>query len=238
MTGQVGWSNEKPSKLRVATASASGCKRTLHIRMMARDDFREWEGEGLGAMQILGPNSPESPKPPKNSIPEEYKEYRELLESCGREPLPEHGKHDHTMKLIKGAEPPYQPLYNMSDAELETLREYLDEMIAKGFIRPSTLPAGAPVLFVKKKDGSLQLCVDYQKLNSITEKDRTPLPLIVETFNRIQGAKIFTKLDLRGAYNLVRIKEGEEWKTAFRTQYGHFEYTVMPFGLCNASATF
>ena len=141
------------------------------------------------------------------------------MEVSGKEPLPEHGKYDHSMELEEGQEPPYQPLYNMSDAELGTLREYLNDMVEKGFIRPSSLPAGAPVLFVKKMDG-------------------TPLPLISKTFDRVQGAKIFTKLDLRGAYNLVRVKEGKEWKTAFRTRYGHFEYTVMPFRLCNAPATF
>src|SRR5690606_10294399 len=97
---------------------------------------------------------------------------------------------------------------------------------------------GAPILFAKKKDGSLRLCVDYRALNKITIKNRYALPLIPELLDRIRGAKYFTKLDLRGAYNLVRIKEGEEWKTAFRTRYGHFEYLVMPFGLTNAPASF
>ena len=126
----------------------------------------------------------------------------------------------------------------MSDEELKALKAYLEEMLEKGFIQPSNSPAGAPVLFVKKKDGSLRLCVDYRRLNSMTTKDRTPLPLIHETFVAMRGKKFFTKLDLRGAYNLLRMAKGEEWKTAFRTRYGHFEYCVMPFGLCNAPATF
>jgi hypothetical protein len=89
-----------------------------------------------------------------------------------------------------------------------------------------------------KKDGSLQLCVDYRGLNKITKKNQYPLPLILGLLDRLRTGKIFTKLDLRGAYNLLRIRPGDEWKTAFRTRYGHFEYTVMPFGLTNASVVF
>ena len=108
----------------------------------------------------------------------------------------------------------------------------------KGYIRPSTSLAGYPILFVPKKNSTLRICVDYRQLNGITIKNRYPLPRIDEILDRIHGAKIFTKFDLRGAYNLVRMKEGEEWKTAFRTRYGLFEYLVMPFGLTNAPATF
>ena len=118
------------------------------------------------------------------------------------------------------------------------LREYIDDNLSKGFIRQSTSPAGAPILFVKKKDGSLRLCVDYRGLNRVTVKNRYLLPLISEALDRLVGAKVYTKLDIRSAYNLIRIKEGDEWKTAFRTRYGHFEYRVMPFGLANAPATF
>ena len=126
----------------------------------------------------------------------------------------------------------------MSRAELEALKKYLEENLNKNFIRHSSSPAGVPVLFVKKADGSLQLCVDYRCLNEITVKNRYPLPLIQETLAGLSKAKWFTKLDLRGAYNLVRIAEGEEGKTAFRTRYGHFEYNVMPFGRTNAPASF
>jgi hypothetical protein len=122
--------------------------------------------------------------------------------------------------------------------ELETLHAYIQENLSRGFIQSSESPAGAPVLFVKKKDGSLRLCVDYRGLNKITVPNRCPLPLISETLDRLRTGVIFTKLDMRGAYNLIRIAKGEEWKTAFRTRYGHFEYKVMPFGLSNAPATF
>ena len=93
-------------------------------------------------------------------------------------------------------------------------------------------------MFVPKKDGTLRLCVDYRGLNKVTKKNRLALPLISETLDRLSGAKVFTKLDMKNAYHRIRIRRGDEWKTAFRTRYGHFEYMVMPFGLTNAPATF
>lgn len=110
------------------------------------------------------------------------------------------------------------------------LREYIEGALEKGWISPSKSPTGAPILFVPKKDGSLRLCVDYRGLNSLTIKNRHPLPLISKTLDRLSTAKVFTQLDLRDAYHRIRIKEGDEWKTAFRTRYGHYEYLVMPFG--------
>ncbi|KAF6767282.1 reverse transcriptase, partial [Kalmanozyma brasiliensis GHG001] len=121
---------------------------------------------------------------------------------------------------------------------MEELRKYLDENLAKGFIRPSKSPARSPVLFVPKKDGGLRLCVDYRGLNEVTVKNRAPLPLIEEQLFLLRNAKIYTKLDLKAAYNLVRIADGDEWKTAFGTQLGLYEYLVMPFGLANAPSHF
>ncbi|KAL0934971.1 reverse transcriptase domain protein [Colletotrichum truncatum] len=121
---------------------------------------------------------------------------------------------------------------------MEALDAYLKENLQKGYIRPSTSPAGYPILFVPKKNGKLRLCVDYRKLNDITIKNCYPLPLISELRDLLHGAQWFTALDLKGAYNLIRMKSGEEWKTAFRTRRGHYEYLVMPFGLTNAPATF
>ncbi|KAF4476546.1 Transposon Tf2-9 polyprotein [Colletotrichum fructicola Nara gc5] len=121
---------------------------------------------------------------------------------------------------------------------MEALDQYLEENLKKGYIRPSTSPAGSPILFVPKKNGKLRLCVDYRMLNEMTIKNRYPLPLIDEMRRLLHGANWFTALDLKGAYNLIRMKQGEEWKTAFRTRKGHFEYLVMPFGLTNAPATF
>ena len=110
--------------------------------------------------------------------------------------------------------------------------------MANEFIRPSKTPAKAPILFDHKSDGSLRLCVDYQGLNNLTIKNRYPLPLIGESLDRLERAKQFTQLDLTSAYYHMRIRKGDEWKTAFRTQYGHFEYQIMSFGLTNASASF
>ncbi|UTT89668.1 hypothetical protein NDA17_003406 [Ustilago hordei] len=121
---------------------------------------------------------------------------------------------------------------------MSELRRYLDENLEKGFIRPSKSPARSPVLFVPKKDGGLRLCVDYRGLNEITVKNRAPLPLIEEQLFLLRKARIYTKLDLRAAYNLIRIAKGDEWKTAFGTQLGLYEYLVMPFGLANAPAHF
>ncbi len=116
--------------------------------------------------------------------------------------------------------------------------KYIKESLNAGLIRPSSSPAGAGFFFVKKKDGSLRPCIDYRGLNDITIRNRYPLPLMSSAFELLQGAKLFTKLDLRNAYHLVRIREGDEWKTAFNTPTGHFEYRVLPFGLTNAPAVF
>ncbi|EXX77699.1 gag-pol fusion protein [Rhizophagus irregularis DAOM 197198w] len=111
-------------------------------------------------------------------------------------------------------------------------------MLRKGYIRPSESPAGHPILWVPKKNGKLRPCIDYRPLNKITIKNRYPLPLMTEIRDKVGKARWFTTLDLKGAYNLIRMKEGHEWMTAFRTTRGHFEYLVMPFGLTNAPATF
>uniref|UniRef100_A0A1A8HXK5 Gypsy retrotransposon integrase-like protein 1 n=1 Tax=Nothobranchius kuhntae TaxID=321403 RepID=A0A1A8HXK5_NOTKU len=118
------------------------------------------------------------------------------------------------------------------------MESYISEALANGTIRPSTSPLGAGFFFVAKKDGSLRPCIDYRSLNQITVKDKYPLPLLSSTFEPVQDATVFTRLDLRNAYHLVLIRQGDEWKTAFKTPLGHFEYLVMPFGLSNAPAVF
>ena len=171
-------------------------------------------------------------------VPPQYQDLLAAFSKTKADTLPPHRPYDLSIDLEDGKNPPFGPLYSLSELELKTLSEWIEENLSKGFIRASQSPAGAPILFVKKKDGSLRLCVDYRGLNKVTIKNRYPLPLIPEALDRLKHAKVFTKLDLRGAYNLVRIKEGDEWKTAFRTRYGHFECLVMPFGLTNAPAAF
>lgn len=118
------------------------------------------------------------------------------------------------------------------------MTEYIDTSLKAGLIRPSSSAAVAGFFFVEKKDGTLRPCIDYSPLNEITIKNRYPLPLMSTVFDQLQCAKIFTKIDLRNAYHLVRIGEGDEWKTGFNTPNGHYEYLVMPFGLTNAPAVF
>ena len=153
--------------------------------------------------------------------------------------LPENtGMNEHTIELEKSKQSLFGPIYSLGPVELETLKTYIKTNLANGFIRPSKSPAGAPILFDRKPDRSFCLCVDYRGLNNITIKNQYSLPLIGESLDWLGRAKRFTQLDLTNAYHRMRICEGNEWKTAFRTQYGHFEYQVMPFGLSNAPATF
>lgn len=152
--------------------------------------------------------------------------------------LPPHRSTDHKIILKKGSQPPFGKLYGMTREELTTLRDWLQDNLSKGFIRASSSPAASPVLFVKKSDGGLRLCMDYRGLNTITVKNRYPIPLISETLDRLSNARYFTKLDVISAFNRIRIAEGDEWKTAFRTRYGLYESLVMPFGLTNAPSTF
>jgi hypothetical protein len=174
----------------------------------------------------------------KPRIPAAYEGYANVFDKKAADQLPPHRPFDHEIPLLEGKHPSAGPLYSLAPNERQVLKDYIDSNLEKGFIRYSSSSCSAPVLFVKKKDGSLRLCVDYRNLNSITVKNKYPLPLINDLLDRLSHAKVFSKIDLRGAYNLLRIKEGEEWKTAFRTFMGMFEYLVMPFGLTNAPASF
>jgi hypothetical protein len=175
---------------------------------------------------------------PEPTVPDAYKAYARVFSEADSESMPNHGPQDLAIELLDGKQPPWGPIYNLSEKELATLRDYLETQLRRGWIRPSKSPAGAPVFFVPKKDCTLRLCVDFRGLNQITKKNRYPLPLISESMDRLAGAHYFTKLDIREAYHRLRIASGDEWKTAFRTRYGHYEYTVVPFGLVNAPAAF
>ncbi|KAJ9566564.1 hypothetical protein OSB04_002530 [Centaurea solstitialis] len=140
--------------------------------------------------------------------------------------------------LVPGAAPVAKAPYRLAPPEMQELSKQLEEMLDKGFIRPSTSPWGAPILFVKKKDGSMRMCIDYRELNKLTVKNRYPLPRIDDLFDQLQGAAWFSKIDLRSGYHQLKVREEDIHKTAFRTRYGHFEFIVMPFGLTNAPAAF
>ena len=144
----------------------------------------------------------------------------------------------HAIKLQEGQQPPYGPIYSIDPIELETLKTYIKTNLTNGFIWPSKSPAGAPIFFVGKPNGSLRLCVNYQGLNNFMIKNRYSLLLISKSLDWFNWAKRFIWLDLTSAYYQMRIKENNEWKMVFRTRYGYFKYQIMPFGLSNAPASF
>jgi len=171
-------------------------------------------------------------------IPQYYEDYHNLFLTATAEKLAERRTFDHAIDLKPGTDPRQGPIYPMSAYQLDTLDKYLKELLKQGKFVHSQSPAGAPILFVPKPDGKLRLCVDYRNLNKLTILNRYPLPLMGELKDRVAGGKIFTKLDLKDRYHLLRIREGDKWKTAFSTRYGHFEYKVMPFGLVNTPTIF
>ena len=152
--------------------------------------------------------------------------------------LPPDREIEFSIDLIPGAEPVSKAPYRMAPVEMKELAKQLQELLDKGVIRPSVSPWGAPVLFVKKKDGSMRLCIDYRELNKLTIKNKYPLPRIDDLFDQLKGACCFSKIDLRSGYHQLKIKPEDIPKTAFRTRYGHYEFLVMSFGLTNAPIAF
>lgn len=150
--------------------------------------------------------------------------------------LPPHRPYDCSIDPLPGSGLPSSRLFNLSHPEREALEKYIHDSSWAGVIHPSSSPLGAQFFFVQKKDGTARLCIDYRGLNNITAKNKYSLPLISSFFEAVWDATIFTKLDLQNAYHLVQIKEGDEWKTAFKTHIRYFKYLVMPFGLCNTPA--
>jgi hypothetical protein len=177
-----------------------------------------------------------------DSVPPDFKtlisSYKDVFPDELPHQLPPHRAVEHSIPIHTDSTPPSKAPYRLSFPEQQELQKQLESLLHNGLIRPSSSPYGAPVLFVKKKDGSLRMCVDYRALNNITVKNKYPLPRIDDLLDRLAGCKYFTKLDLRSGYWQVRIKGEDIPKTAFRTRYGHYEFLVMPFGLCNAPATF
>lgn len=190
--------------------------------------------------QALVPQPPSCPTsaPDLAGVPAEYHDFKEVFSKSKATSLPPHRPYDCAIDLLPGTSPPRGRLYSISAPERKAMEDYINDSLSAGIIRPSSSPAGAGFFFVQKKDKTLRPCIDYRGLNDITVKNRYPLPLISSAFELLEGATVFTKLDLRNAYHLVRIREGDEWKTAFNTPTGHYEYLVMPFGLTNAPAVF
>ena len=180
----------------------------------------------------------------RRRLPEQVRDFAHLFadDKGANELPPTRGHLDHAINIVKEngkpVAPPWGPLYNMSREELLVLRKTLTDLLSKGWIRSSSSPAAAPVLFAKKSNGGLRFCVDYRGLNAITIPDRYPLPLFKETLRNLSKACWFTKLDVKSAFHRIRVREGDEWMTAFRCRLGLFEWLVTPFGLANAPATF
>ncbi|MBW0512319.1 hypothetical protein O181_052034 [Austropuccinia psidii MF-1] len=180
---------------------------------------------------------PEEVEAVLKEVPPAYHQYLDVFSKVRAEKLPPHRTCDHHIEL-ESLLSPVGVIYSLSNQESETLLAYISENVEKDFISPSSSSTGEPVLFVKKKDGGLCLCVDYQKLNAVTRKNRYPVPPMNQLLTIYNGSTFFYPIDLCGAYNLLRIKDRDEHLTAFRTKYGSYEYLVMPFGLTNAPASF
>ena len=158
-------------------------------------------------------------------VPNKYLDFADVFSPDLASELPEHtGINDHAIELINSQQPPYGPIYSLGPVELEILKTYIETNLANGFIRLFKSPAGAPILFERKSDSFLQLCVNYQGLNNLMIKNWYLLPLIGELLGSLGRARRFIQLNLTNAYHRIRIRKGDEWKTAFKTWYGHFEY--------------
>ncbi|KAL0149815.1 hypothetical protein M9458_054863 [Cirrhinus mrigala] len=171
-------------------------------------------------------------------IPAEYSHFSDVFCPKRATQLPPHRPWDCAIELLPGEPVPRGKIYPLSIHEQKAMEEYIEEALQQGYIRPSTSPVASSFFFVAKKDGGLRPCIDYRALNNITVEYCYPLPLVPAALEQLRRARIFSKLDLRSAYNLIRIREGDEWKTAFVTPTGHYEYLVMPYGLVNAPSVF
>ena len=176
--------------------------------------------------------------PNLSNVPSKYYKFADIFSKIKAETLPFHHPYNLKINLEEDTQPLVGPIYSLSVSEQEALKEFIEKNLNMCFIQPTSSPHSALVLFIKKKDGSLCLCVNFYSLNCILKKNCYLLPLISNLLDSPCKAQIYSKIDLCHAYHLVCIADGDEWKTAFRTRYGSFEWSVMPFGLTNAPAAF
>lgn len=208
------------------------------LRFVSASQFVK-DAKEAGGYEVISPRPTVPVDDQPEGLPSQFAEFKDVFEPAEVRGLPPRRPFDHKIELLdKDAPLPYHGLRKNSPAELEALQAYLQRAEAVGEIVRSSSPVRSAVLFAKKKDGSLRVCIDYRAVNKLTKKNRTPLPLISELLDRLSRAKYFACIDLADAYKQVRMAKGSEYLTAFGTRYGSFEYRVMPFGLCNAPATF
>lgn len=186
----------------------------------------------------LAQNDSKPIKTLEQMVLETYKEFHPLFQKESAEHFPISRPYDHAIDLKPDFVPHDCKIYPLPPPQMEALDKFLEENLRKGYIRPSKSPMASPFFFVDKKDGTLRPCQDYRELNEGTIRNSYPLPLISDLTDKLKGAKYFTKLDLRAGYNNIRIKDGDQWKAAFKTPRGLFEPTVMFFRMCNSPATF
>jgi len=251
------WITTQCDKLTVTTPYGLELKRALEIEeVMDFSEFDEileqssyvslihvgkWESRRLStgkACKIMQIIVGEDLKTLAERLPVQYTDFVEIFGKATQASLPAHVPQDIVIDLKPGKQPPSGKLYPLSPDELELLNEYLDEILRTGKIWPSKSSAGAPIFFAKQANGKLRIVVDYRGLNAITIKDKYPLPLMTTLMEQVGTSQVFSKLDLKLGFNLLRIAEADEWKTAFKTRYGLYEYTVMPFGLTNTPSVF
>jgi len=208
---------------------------------------KTWEKECVGGygimcvMRVLDECEPKEATKLVTSakcIKQVLEEFPDMMTEELPKDLPPRRRIDHAIEVVPGMAPPAKAPYRMNHEELKELKVQLEELLTKGYIKPSKSPYGAPVHFVHKKDGTLRMCVDYRALNKATVKNRYPLPRINDLFDRLSEANVFSRIDLRSGYYQIQIAEGDEEKIACRTRYGSYEFMVMPFRLTNAPATF
>ena len=190
------------------------------------------------ATQLAKSHANQEQKPLAELVPAPYHKYLSQFEKKSAKRFPISRSCDHKINLDDTFVPTNCKNFPMDPMRTKLTDDFIEDNLRKGYIRPSTSPQASPFFWVDKKDSTYRGVQDYRKLNEHTISDRTPIPCIEDLLEKLQGAKYFTKIDLRSGYNLVRIVKGDEWKTAFKCRYGHFEYKVMPFGLTNAPAVF
>ena len=210
----------------------------VYVAMVRANEVTEQEEDPTNEDQVVIVNENQTTTEYPVHVQELLNEFLDVFPKELPAGLPPQRQLDHKIELVPGAEPSHRAPYRMSPQGFDELKTQLRDLTEKGYIQPSVSPFGAPALFVPKKDGGVRMCVDYSALNRVTLNNRYPLPRIDDLLHRLQGAKLFTKIDLRGGYHQIRVHPSDVHKTAFRMRYGHFEFLVLPFGLTNAPATF